>query len=105
MEQTLPQGSAQQTFHEHLRALTRDAVRVVIEEVMREELKQFLGAAWGESTPSRKGYRNGTYTRNLATSSGPIEELEVPRDREGQFHTQVFDRYQRYEPQVAEGLD
>jgi hypothetical protein len=47
--------------------LTREAVRVVIEEVMREELKQFLGAAWGESTPERKGYRNGSYTRDLAT--------------------------------------
>src|SRR5450432_920077 len=94
----------QHTFHEHLRALTRSAVRVVIEEVMREELKQFLGAAWGECTPERKGYRNGTYTRDLATASGPIEDLEVPRDREGNFHTQVFDRYNRYEAQVAEGL-
>lgn len=104
VEQATPPLSEQQTFHEHLRALTRDAVRVVIEEVMREELKQLLGAAWGECTAERKGYRNGTYTRDLATSSGPIKDLEVPRDREGQFHTQVFDRYQRYEPQVAEGL-
>jgi putative transposase len=103
-EQASPVLPPQPTFHEHLRALTRDAVRVVIEEVMREELKQFLGAAWGESTPERKGYRNGSYTRDLATSSGPIEELAVPRDREGQFHTQIFERYQRYEPQVAEGL-
>ena len=103
-EQASPSLPEQQTFHEHLRALTRSAVRVVIEEVMREELKQFLGAAWGESTPERKGYRNGTYTRDLATSSGPIEDLEVPRDREGHFHTHVFDRYNRYEPQVAEGL-
>jgi len=79
-------------------------VRVVIEEVMREELKQFLGAAWGECTPERKGYRNGTYTRDLATSSGPLENLHVPRDREGNFHTEVFDRYSRYEPEVAEGL-
>ena len=79
----------QQTFHEHLRTLTRDAVRVVIEEVMREELTQLLGAAWGECTPTRRGYRNGTSTRDLATSSGPIEDLEVPRDREGRFHTQV----------------
>jgi putative transposase len=103
-EQASTQLPEQQTFHEHLRALTRNAVRVVIEEVMREELKQFLGAAWGECTPERKGYRNGTYTRDLATSSGPIEDLEVPRDREGHFHTQAFDRYNRYEPQVAEGL-
>ena len=94
----------QHTFHEHLRELTRNAVRVVIEEVMREELKQFLGAAWGECTPERKGYRNGTYTRDLATSSGPLETLHVPRDREGNFHTEVFDRYSRYEPEVAEGL-
>lgn len=103
LEQASPPLLEQQTFHEHVRSLTRNAVRVVIEEVMREELKQFLGAAWGECTPKRKGYRNGTYTRDLATSSGPIEELEVPRDREGHYHTQVFDRYRRYEPQVAEG--
>ena len=60
--------------------------------------------AWGESTTERKGYRNGTYTRDLATSSGPIEDLRVPRDRDGDFHTQVFDRYSRYEPHIAEGL-
>src|SRR6266851_4846393 len=104
LEQASPALPEQQMFHEHLRALTRGAVRVVIEEVMREELKQFLGAAWGESTPERKGYRNGTYTRDLATSSGPIEDLHVPRDREGAFRTQVFERYSRYEPQVAEGV-
>jgi putative transposase len=104
LEQVSPSLPDQQTFHDHLRTLTRNAVRVVIEEVMREELFEFLGAAWGECTAERKGYRNGTYTRNLATSSGPIEDLEVPRDREGHFQTQVFDRYSRYEPQVAEGL-
>jgi putative transposase len=101
LSKTMPD---QQVFYEHLRALTRSAVRVVIEEVMREELEHFLGAAWRECTPERKGYRNGTYTRNLATSSGPIEDLRVPRDREGAFHTQVFERYSRYEPQVAEGI-
>lgn len=99
-----PVVSEQQRFHDHLRGLTRSAVRVVIEEVMREELAHFLGAGWRESTPERKGYRNGSYTRDLATTSGLIEDLEVPRDRAGQFHTQVFERYQHYEPQVAEGL-
>jgi putative transposase len=97
----LPQ---QQEFHQHLRTLARSAVRVVIEEVMREELDQFIGAAWGECSPKRKGYRNGTYTRDLATATGRLEDLKVPRDREGQFHTQAFERYQRYEPHIAEGL-
>jgi putative transposase len=38
------------------------------------------------------------------TTSSPIEDLNVPRDREGQFHSQAFEQYRRYEPQVAEGL-
>jgi len=71
---------------------------------MREELDLFIGAAWGESSPKRKGYRNGTYTRDLVTSTGRLEEINVPRDRAGQFHTQAFERYSRYEPHIAEGL-
>jgi putative transposase len=38
------------------------------------------------------------------TPTGRIEDVKVPRDREGEFHTQVFERYQRYEPEVAEAL-
>jgi putative transposase len=95
---------SQADFHQYLRTQIRQATRVVMEEVMREELEGFVGAAWGESTPARKGYRNGSHSRDLITTTGRIEDLSVPRDREGQFHTQVFDRYSRYEPQVAAGL-
>jgi len=91
-------------FHQHLRELIRSATRIVMEEVMRDELKQFIGAGWGECSPKRKGYRNGTHTRDLATATGRIEDLTVPRDREGEFHTQAFERYSRYEPAIAEGL-
>jgi putative transposase len=94
----------QQEFHQHLRVLAQSAVRTVLELVMREELDAFIGAAWGECSPKRKGYRNGTYTRDLVTATGRLEDLNVPRDREGQFHTQVFDRYSRFEPHIAEGL-
>jgi putative transposase len=38
------------------------------------------------------------------TPTGRIEDLNVPRDRAGAFHTQVFERYGRYEPEVAEAL-
>ena len=94
----------QQEFHQHLRALAQSAVRTVLEIVMREELDAFIGAAWGECSPKRKGYRNGSYSRDLVTSTGRLENITVPRDREGQFHTQAFDRYSRYEPHIAEGL-
>jgi transposase-like protein len=66
-------------FHEHLREEIRCAVKLVMEEILREELTQFLGARWGEASPERKGYRNGSYTRDLATSSGKIEDLQVKR--------------------------
>src|SRR5690242_16916893 len=104
LESSVPNFAAPEEFHQYLRAQIREATRAVMEEVMREELEQFVGAAWGECTPARKGYRNGFYTRDLATTSGPIEELNVPRDRAGEFHTRVFERYKRYEPQVADGL-
>ena len=32
------------------------------------------------------------------------DDRPAPRDREGQFHTQVFEGYARYEPAVEEGL-
>jgi putative transposase len=103
-EQPAPALPDQQTFQQFLRELARSAIRVVVEGVMREELDALIGVGWGECSPRRKGYRNGSYHRDLATSSGRIEQIKVPRDREGQFHTQVFDRYSRYAPQVAQGL-
>src|ERR1700692_1410444 len=91
-------------FRQHLRRLAVSAVQILIEQVMREELEQCIGASWGECTPNRRGYRNGHYTRDLVTPTGRIEDLSVPRDREGAFHSQVFERYSRYEPEVAEAL-
>jgi putative transposase len=103
-ESSSPQEVGKLAFHQHLRDHIRGAVQVVMEDIMREELTQFLGARWGERTPQRKGYRNGSYSRDLATSSGQIQDLKVPRDRAGEFHPQLFDRYSRSEEQVAAGL-
>jgi transposase-like protein len=94
----------QEEFRQHLRHLAVSAVQVLIEQVMREELEQCIGASWGECTPNRRGYRNGSYTRDLFTATGRIKDLTVPRDREGVFHSQAFERYSRYEPEVAEAL-
>ena len=47
---TLPE---QDEFRQHLRHLAVSAVQVLIEQVMREELEQCIGASWGEVTPER----------------------------------------------------
>src|SRR5450759_1347561 len=103
-EQADPALPDQPSFQHHLRELARGGIRVVLEDVMREELDALIGVGWGECSPKREGYRNGSYTRDLVTSSGRIEQIKVPRARAGQFHTQVSERYSRYEPQVAQGL-
>jgi transposase-like protein len=94
----------QAQFYARIKQQARMGLRVLLEGVMQAELEALLQAAWAERTGERQGYRNGFYQRNLATTQGVIEDLQVPRDREGQFHTQVFERYARYEPQVEEGL-
>ena len=38
-------------FRRYLRCLAVSAVQVLIEQVMREELEQCIGASWGECTP------------------------------------------------------
>ena len=78
-ESSPAQEVVQQAFHQHLRDHIRGAVQLVMEEIMREELTQFVGAQWGECSPHRKGYRNGSYSRDLATSSGQIQDLKVRR--------------------------
>jgi putative transposase len=67
----------QEDFRQHLRRLAVGAVQVLIEQVMCEELEQCIGASWGECTPTRRGYRNGSYTRDLVTPTGRIQDLKV----------------------------
>ena len=85
-------------------ARVRQGVKAVLEEVLEEEMTQHLGAGYRELTPTRRGERNGYYTRNLVTPAGKIERLEVPRDREGEFVTEVFERYKRMTGDVEEAV-
>ena len=85
-------------------ARVRQGVKAVLEEVLQEEMTQHLEAGYRELTPTRRGERNGHYQRNLLTPAGKIERLEVPRDREGEFVTEVFERYKRMTGDVEEAV-
>jgi transposase-like protein len=85
-------------------ARVRQGVKAVLEEVLKEEMSEHLNAGYRELTPTRRGERNGYYTRNLLTPAGRIERLEVPRDREGEFVTEVFERYKRMTGDVEEAI-
>jgi transposase-like protein len=85
-------------------ARVRRGVKAVLEEVLEEEMSEHLNAGYRELTPTRRGERNGYYQRNLVTPAGKIERLEVPRDREGEFVTEVFERYKRMTGDVEEAV-
>jgi putative transposase len=85
-------------------ARVREGVKAVLEEVLQEEMTEHLEAGYRELTPTRRGERNGHYPRNLLTPAGKIERLEVPRDREGEFVTELFERYKRMTGDVEEAI-
>ena len=41
------------------------------------------------------GIKNGFYTRNFNTLLGKLEDLKIPRDREGNFKTKLIESYKR----------
>jgi putative transposase len=71
--------------------------------VLDLEFSQFPGAAPYERSHDRKGYRNGYYQRELFTRVKRLT-LREPRDRQGRFSTDIFERYQRSEKALALAL-
>jgi transposase-like protein len=75
----------------------------VMNEILQAEMTEHLGAEPSEQTDDRRGYRNGSYERTLTTRVGSLN-LEVPRDRDGTFRTELFERYQRSEKALVTTL-
>jgi putative transposase len=99
-----PKEEFEQAVKRDVQARVREGVKAVLEEVLHEEMTEHLEAGYRELTPTRRGERNGHYTRNLVTPAGRIERLEVPRDREGEFVTELFERYKRMTGDVEEAV-
>jgi putative transposase len=99
-----PKHEFEHDVKRNVEARVRLGVKAVLEEVLEEEMAEHLEAGYRELTPTRRGERNGHYQRNLLTPAGKIERLEVPRDREGEFATEVFERYKRMSGNVEEAV-
>jgi transposase-like protein len=91
-----------ETFWDELHDEVTDAIRDLLEEVLEEEQLEQLQATWYQRNPDRVDYRNGSYTRSLATRLGLIQSLRVPRSRYGTYQSQILPHYKRYEPSVED---
>ena len=81
----------------------KQAVQAFVQKALEEEFRKFIGADEGQRTEERTGYRNGTYPRQLKTRVGSLS-LNVCRDRDGEFKTELFERYQRSEKALVLGI-
>jgi len=78
-------------------------IQPVVQAILEAEMTDLLGAETSERCEGRNGYRAGYYNRTLITRVGKIE-LRIPRDRNGRFSTELFDRYQRSEKALVSCL-
>ena len=85
------------------RELLKGLLKESLQEVLEAEMTEAVGAGPGERTTDRVGYRSGYYSRGVVTRIGKLE-LRVPRDREGRFSTELFDRFQRSEKALVSAL-
>src|SRR6201993_5168692 len=81
----------------------RAAVEALVQATLEAEMTEAIGAAKGERSETRIGYRSGYYTRALITRVGTLD-LRVPQDRMGRFSTELFERYQRSEKALVGAL-
>ena len=71
-------------------------VSVILNQALSAQASEQIGAEPYERSEDRRTYRNGYRERELCTRVGKLR-LMVPRLRNGEFSTDLFQRYQRSE--------
>ncbi len=76
-----------------LQSVFRGAIRMALESLLEEELRELVGAGRYERTTARRDQRNGSYLRRMLTTHGYLD-VTVPRSREASAG-EVLGRYKR----------
>ena len=92
------------SLFEMIRATVKENVGQYLTELMDTEMSHFLGRDRYQRIDGKHNHRNGSYHRNYALKGiGPVD-VKVPRDRNGEFSTQVIPRSKQYEDVLREDL-
>jgi putative transposase len=87
-----------------IRVDIRESVGEYLSKIMEMELTHFLGRERYEQGQGDANHRNGSYDRNFTLKGIGGVQVEVPRDRKGEFNTQVIPRNKRYEYELRQDL-
>jgi len=79
-------------------------VGAYLTNLMKAELTHILGREEYERSKGKPNHRNGSYPRNFCIKGIGEVAVNVPRDRNGEYQTQVLPRSKRYEDRIAEDL-
>ena len=79
-------------------------VGAFLTNLMEQELTHHVGREKYERKEDVTDYRNGSYARTFCMKGVGDVELKVPRDRDGNFQSQVLPRCQRYDARITEDI-
>ena len=97
--------SQPQSLFEMIRANVQETVGQYLSSLMDSEMTHFLGRGRYERCEERdKNHRNGSYQRKFTLKGIGKVDLQVPRDRKGQYSTHVIPRSQQYEDSIKEDV-
>jgi putative transposase len=72
--------------------------------LMKAELTHILGREEYERSDGETNHRNGSYARKFCIKGIGEVDTKVPRDRKGEYQTQVLPRSKQYENRIAEDI-
>jgi putative transposase len=87
-------AATQEEIHLDIASVFRGAIRIALECLLEEQVREMVGARRYERLGGRRDHLNGTYLRRLVTSMGELE-LTVPRTRQSGSPVEVLGRYKR----------
>lgn len=92
------------SLFEMIRADVQETVGEYLSVLMDTEMTHFLGRKRYERNGESNNHRNGSYDRKYTLKGIGSVDIKVPRDRKGDFKTEVIPRSKQYEDSIREDL-
>lgn len=93
-----------ESLFEMIRANVKETVGHYLSELMDVELTSFLGRRRYERLEGKTNHRNGSYGRHFTLKGIGEVAVNVPRDRKGEYKTQVIPRSKQYEDELRQDM-